>query len=386
MSLGIYNKGGKLIRALHAEGVIGKDFVAGLNGLVTHWDGKDDAGAPAAPGKYSARGYCVGKLEIEGVAYYCNDWMTDDDSPRVREITGLRFSPADELLVDARLVDGSTVTLRVSAEGKAMADPSLTAEPSRSSSPFPGEAGRYVVRQGKIVPADGKAAPGDAAELQNPQDAAAGPNGTLWVVDRLASGVEVKQFGAKGEFLRRLSVASGEPPPQKVASSKTRDLIALLDSDASVQRVRLLSLENPATKDGEGTSLSTWKTLFSKSILKSSDFASVADKLGREKPFVVEDKTRVRLLPNPLFKDAMHDLDVRVSVDAKGSSLTTSDGLPLCRFTETPHLAWVVMGHEGNTKAITIFQSDGAVVEEFRARRLANMMAFDAGEYEWTGK
>jgi hypothetical protein len=60
--------------------------------------------------------------------------------------------------------------------------------------------------------------------------------------------------------------------------------------------------------------------------------------------------------------------------------------LPLCRFTETPHLAWVVMGHEGNTKAITIFQSDGAVVEEFRARRLANMMAFDAGEYEWMGK
>jgi hypothetical protein len=34
------------------------------------------------------------------------------------------------------------------------------------------------------------------------------------------------------------------------------------------------------------------------------------------------------------------------------------------------------------SKALRIFQSDGLVVEEFRARKLANMMAFEAGEYE----
>ena len=34
-------------------------------------------------------------------------------------------------------------------------------------------------------------------------------------------------------------------------------------------------------------------------------------------------------------------------------------------------------------KTLTLFQSDGAVVEEFRIGKLGNMMAFDAGEYEW---
>ena len=52
--------------------------------------------------------------------------------------------------------------------------------------------------------------------------------------------------------------------------------------------------------------------------------------------------------------------------------------------TGTPHLKWAVIGAEGT--ALTLFQSDGAVVEEFRIGKLANMMAFDAGEYEWTGK
>ena len=72
---------------------------------------------------------------------------------------------------------------------------------------------------------------------------------------------------------------------------------------------------------------------------RATPSTAVADKLGRDKPFVAEEKLRVRLLPNPLFKDAMHDLDIRMAVDAKGSSLVTQDGLPLCRITETPNLS-----------------------------------------------
>ena len=58
----------------------------------------------------------------------------------------------------------------------------------------------------------------------------------------------------------------------------------------------------------------------------------------------------------------------------------------LKQITETPFLRWAAMIREPASKAVTIFQSDGAVVEEFKARKLANMMAFDAGEYEWSGK
>ena len=35
---------------------------------------------------------------------------------------------------------------------------------------------------------------------------------------------------------------------------------------------------------------------------------------------------------------------------------------------------------------VQLTRESGAVVEEFKARRIANTMAFDAGDYEWQGK
>jgi hypothetical protein len=88
-------------------------------------------------------------------------------------------------------------------------------------------------------------------------------------------------------------------------------------------------------------------------------------------------------LPNELLKGATSEIDVQISVDPNGTLLKSADGLLLLRITETPNLKWAVMGREGG-KVVTIFQSDGAVVEEFKARKLASMMAFDAGEYEYS--
>jgi len=94
----------------------------------------------------------------------------------------------------------------------------------------------------------------------------------------------------------------------------------------------------------------------------------------------------VHLVDNPLLKSEPTTARVNIGFNEGGSFLQTTDGLPLRRFTETPGLKWVVIGREGSGRQLTIFQSDGAVVEEFKAHKLANMMAFDAGEYEWTGK
>lgn len=63
ISLGIYDKKGKLVRVLHREAEI-DDFTAGQDALRTSWDGKDDAGEAAAAGTYSARGFVVGDLNI----------------------------------------------------------------------------------------------------------------------------------------------------------------------------------------------------------------------------------------------------------------------------------------------------------------------------------
>ena len=127
---------------------------------------------------------------------------------------------------------------------------------------------------------------------------------------------------------------------------------------------------------------------FSKTIRACDDLAAIQGELKTESgtPFAATEKFTVRLLPNQLVRNASPSVDVTVGFDAKGSFLRTFDGLALKRITETPGLKWVAMMREPEGKAVTIFQSDGAVVEEFKARKLANMMAFDAGEYEWAGR
>jgi hypothetical protein len=66
ISLGIYDHTGKLVRVLHREAT-GDEFVAALDGYITHWDGLDDAGKPLAPGHYGASGYMVGAVAVRPV-------------------------------------------------------------------------------------------------------------------------------------------------------------------------------------------------------------------------------------------------------------------------------------------------------------------------------
>src|SRR5438034_8071129 len=58
ISLGIYDKSGKLVRVLHQNAQL-NDFTIGADALVTRWDGKDDAGQGLPAGQYHARGYLI---------------------------------------------------------------------------------------------------------------------------------------------------------------------------------------------------------------------------------------------------------------------------------------------------------------------------------------
>jgi len=64
ISLGIYDKNGKLVRVLYQEAQL-NEFTIGADALVTQWDGKNDAGEDLPAGKYRARGYLVGPLKVE---------------------------------------------------------------------------------------------------------------------------------------------------------------------------------------------------------------------------------------------------------------------------------------------------------------------------------
>ena len=66
ISLGIYDYTGKLVRILH-RAATGNEFVAAFDGYITHWDGLDDAGKPLPAGRYSAKGYMVGALNVAAV-------------------------------------------------------------------------------------------------------------------------------------------------------------------------------------------------------------------------------------------------------------------------------------------------------------------------------
>jgi hypothetical protein len=64
ISLGIYDRTGKLVRILHQNAEL-NDFAIGADALTTRWDGKDDQHQDLPTGRYHARGYMVGSLKRE---------------------------------------------------------------------------------------------------------------------------------------------------------------------------------------------------------------------------------------------------------------------------------------------------------------------------------
>ena len=64
ISLGVYDKAGKLVRILHAEANL-SEFTIGADALVTQWDGKNDDDNDLPPGKYRAHGYVVSPLKVQ---------------------------------------------------------------------------------------------------------------------------------------------------------------------------------------------------------------------------------------------------------------------------------------------------------------------------------
>ncbi len=387
VSLGIYDATGKLVRVLHAESPQ-TDFTAALNGLITFWDGKDDAGKMMPAGKYRARGYVVGAMDFEGVAFLGNDWIVDEKS-RVQSFKDLRSAPGDMLLLGARAPDGSELSWYCDARGEISGGVM-----KKSSAEVAGQwkaednIPRAVAENGKIHTFDGQ----NEHELSLPAvkwavGAALSRDGGVWVIDCGGDQCEVVEYSPAGEPLRRLAIQSGDPIPWQIAASKNREAIYLLENNIPKKtwRVRGLELVKGSEPSTDGKVISTWKVFFSKTITFSGTLDAVRDllKFPAGQPFVAQEKIALRLLPNPLEQDKPGAVDISIAVDAKGSFLKAGDGLPLCRVSETPNLRWAAMAREPDSKAITIFQSDGAVVEQFEASKLANMMSFDCGDFDF---
>jgi len=126
-------------------------------------------------------------------------------------------------------------------------------------------------------------------------------------------------------------------------------------------------------------------------------------KFPNGKPFVPQAKIRVGLVSNPLDRDRAGSAEVSVAFDAKGSWLQLADGLPLKQISATPNLKWIALGRSAPGEPLVVFQSrvlpkqissqpgiDGFVAsfdgdnvpEEFVITKVANMMAFDCGDFD----
>lgn len=115
ITLGVFDKAGKLVRTLHA--MDGEEaFRIGLNGYITRWDGLDDAGNKAPSGHYHIRGYLIEDVTVEGEAYHFNDWTTDEEDPSLRHIVDFAFLPEGDVLLLAISADGLLLATRYSTE------------------------------------------------------------------------------------------------------------------------------------------------------------------------------------------------------------------------------------------------------------------------------
>ncbi len=340
ISLGVYDAKGKLVRVLFREADI-NEFNIGNDSLSTTWDGKDDAGENVPPGKYSAHGFVVGDLKIEGVGFFFNDWISSADGPRFSHIRSLSVHEKD-LLLGVDLVPPGQGHVAYD-----LADKSLTLKDT------------------------------DGDTNADASASAAGRDGTRWVID----GAEVKQLSANGEFLRRLPVSPNEPQPKAIAASLKEDRIYLLEENESGQRVRALSLT--ATKsEGAEQAVSEWKVDFEKSIVAHKNF-SIADGKPVTTPADgnVPDKVKIKLQANPLLNDDRVTVEMMIGLDADGSFVKAGDGLPLCTISETQNLTRGLLVARG-ANGLDVFQDDGAVVEQFRISGADQMMSFDCGGFE----
>ena len=340
LSLGIYDAKGTLVRVLHREAEL-EDFEIGADALKTTWDGKNNAGEAMPAGKYHARGYAIGDVEVDGIGYFFNDWIADDQSPRIRKIRQIWFR-ANSLIVQAEVTgtEGSLFTCD--------------------------ENGRISGTYGEAVPIGS-------------MTRAPGKDETVWVIDTSESARRVKQLSRDGEAIRELKITPDDPEPVAIAASSSEDRIFLLEENATLQRVRSLKLL-ASKKEGE-QAVSEWKVEFEKKIVPHKDFriengrATVTE--GKTPP----EKVTVKLQPNTLKKDARETVDLIVAFDREGSVLKTADGLPLVSVSETTGVTRVVLSPTAEN-AIDVFQDDDAVVEQFRVTKLDQMMAFDAGDFE----
>lgn len=392
ISLGIYNAEGKLVRTLHEEATLDA-FGHALNGLVTHWDGKDDCGVQLPSGSYTARGFRVAEFKIEGIGFNGNDWISDHNSPHLRRIERIAALSEKELLIEAK-VPGSEEPLLFIATPETKPETTVEKPAAPEASPLAAttsptpvpEAPQPVDEEPETETPDWTLAPAPEGtrfpapaepKTEATETPTSYPPGVTW----LLQGNSLHQL-IDGEANYLLEVPNdGDPVPKQFALSPSGRALFVLGENDSLQRLWGLLFHQPTDSPDKA------KPLLMESIHFSHTIAAANDLLKRSdgKPFEILETHKVQPIHNPLLKEKNPPrVTLRVGVDQGGAYLATADGLILDRISETPHLLWAVMGRASKKDSeLVIFESDGAVVGEFHVSGLNKLMSFNAGQFRW---
>ena len=438
ISLGVFDNAGRLVRALHRLSTE-KDFQVGLNGLITSWDGRNDAGEPMPPGHYHVRGYLVGEVKVASGGLHLNDWIKSSGDPAIRRILDFAMcSPTDVLLV-ADVVGGRIVARyspekrfiwrneldpaatfpRVVGEGfvsqgtEVLAfDPETGAKCGVSLKSDGGEISALAVSDSRVYLATGQrlsvlslpqgfpeasvetpvsfteltSAPPSLGGLGNgeifirPADGAFekldvpvqavslafGSAKTVWFVTRDASEAFVGQLSETGELLRTLRTEPGGLPPRSVRTWPQGDIFAVLEESDKAQRLRVMS------RSDEGG----WEIEWERSLADVSSFGIADGQPSSTGDAALPKELEFRLEENPLTAQS-HTLRLHSVSDDNGTRIETPDGLPLVEVSPSGERSLMQRGP--NADSVTVYSSNGAVVEEFRVTGLRHILAIDAG-------
>ncbi len=412
-SVGIHDaKTGRLVRRLH-EDAEDSAFTAGLNGFITSWDRKDDAGRTVPAGRYAARGWAVGEMRAEGVDILGNEWTEEDESLRVKDIEGICLVPADDgLIVLAGMADGSVEVLRVSGtdgrvlwrakpetpgQDKGTPPPALRVQGERVVATVRGQEATYAVTDGHELPPVPRRAEGaeDKEGSFGPNDQSSGRSGTRWVFARewlaqLPAGRPTEAELADTEegldhepvllkaAIRHLPRDGNGPGFTAVSASKRRDRLYLLEKTTGWQRVRGLEFSE-TIQNVDGQPLSEWKTFFERNIRQPDPALG----LDENTPSPV---LELPLAKNPLEPNKPQRARLRAGFDAAGSYLETADGLRLLPVSARLNLraARLVRDPESPDR-LRFSQFDGAAWDVFSISGAPRaLVGFDAGEFELT--
>lgn len=135
VTLGVFDGSGRLVRRLHTL-TPQENFRIGLNGLITRWDGKTDAGEPVPSGRYHVRGYLIGDaVGIDGEDFLFNDFAADPGFPGFSSLQDFALLESGDILLLAAKQAGPGMLARFSPDrGFLWATPVRGRE---SSSPLP---------------------------------------------------------------------------------------------------------------------------------------------------------------------------------------------------------------------------------------------------------